>query len=110
MAQIRPVHADNFGPLVPARVWRRKVRRQLGREGVVVAPLHGGARETADRLRGAVRGKETWTTIAETAVLPDGQDELAVPGAASKPSRGRQFRSTNQGEVELAPSTVPAFD
>jgi putative transposase len=62
MAQIRRVYDANF------RVYgARKVWRQLDREGVVVA------RCTVERLmrrmdlRGAVRGKETRTTIADKA-------------------------------------------
>jgi transposase InsO family protein len=60
--QIRRVHAANFGVYGARKVWR-----QLGREGVTVA------RCTVERLmrqmglRGAVRGKETRTTIADKA-------------------------------------------
>ena len=59
MEQIRRVHETNFGVYGV-----REVRRRLGREGVAVA------RCTVERLmrrmglRGAVRGKETRTTIA----------------------------------------------
>jgi transposase InsO family protein len=62
MEQIRQVHAANFGVYGARKVWR-----QLGREGVAVA------RCTVERLmrrmglRGAVRGKETRTTIADKA-------------------------------------------
>ena len=62
MAQIRRVHVANFGVYGARKVWR-----QLGREGITVA------RCTVERLmrqmglRGAVRGKETRTTIADTA-------------------------------------------
>jgi putative transposase len=62
MAQIRRVHAANFGVYGARKVWR-----QLAREGTVVA------RCTVERLmrrmglRGAVRGKETRTTIADKA-------------------------------------------
>src|SRR5215203_3697451 len=62
MAQIRRVHAANFGVYGARKVWR-----QLGREGIAVA------RCTVERLirrmglRGAVRGKETRTTIADKA-------------------------------------------
>jgi putative transposase len=60
--QIRRVHDTNFGVYGARKVWR-----QLGREGVAVA------RCTVERLmrrmglRGAVRGKETRTTIADKA-------------------------------------------
>jgi putative transposase len=62
MAQIRRVHEANFGVYGARKVWR-----QLAREGIVVA------RCTVERLmrqmglRGAVRGKETRTTIADKA-------------------------------------------
>ena len=62
MDQIRRVHEANFGVYGVRKVWR-----QLGREGVAVA------RCTVERLmrrmglRGAVRGKETRTTIADKA-------------------------------------------
>jgi putative transposase len=62
MAEIRRVHAADFGVYGARKVWR-----QLGREGIAVA------RCTVERLmrrmglRGAVRGKETRTTIADKA-------------------------------------------
>jgi transposase InsO family protein len=62
MEQIRRVHEANFGVYGARKVWR-----QLGREGVAVA------RCTVERLmrrmglRGAVRGKETKTTITDKA-------------------------------------------
>jgi transposase InsO family protein len=61
--QIQRVHAANFGVYGARKVWR-----QLGREGIAVA------RCTVERLmrrmdlRGAVRGKETRTTIADAAI------------------------------------------
>src|SRR3712207_5205030 len=62
MEQIRRVHEANFGVYGARKVWR-----QLSREGLAVA------RCTVERLmrqmglRGAVRGKETRTTIADKA-------------------------------------------
>jgi transposase InsO family protein len=62
MERIRRVHEANSGVYGARKVWR-----QLGREGIVVA------RCTVERLmrrvglRGAVRGKETRTTIADKA-------------------------------------------
>ena len=62
MERIRRVHAANFGVYGARKVWR-----QLGREGVAAA------RCTVERLmrrmglRGAVRGKETRTTITDKA-------------------------------------------
>jgi transposase InsO family protein len=63
MEQIRRVHEANFGVYGARKVWR-----QLGREGIAVA------RCTVERLmrrmglQGAVRGKETRTTIADRAI------------------------------------------
>jgi len=63
MEQIRRVHEANFGVYGARKVWR-----QLRREGVVAA------RCTVERLmrqmglQGAVRGKETRTTIADKAI------------------------------------------
>jgi putative transposase len=63
MGQIQRVHDTNFGVYGARKVWR-----QLGREGVAVA------RCTVERLmrrmglRGAVRGKEARTTIADKAM------------------------------------------
>ncbi len=62
MEQIRRVHEVNFGVYGARKVWR-----QLGRDGIVVA------RCTVERLmrrmglRGAVRGKEIRTTTADNA-------------------------------------------
>jgi putative transposase len=62
MERIRRVHAANFGVYGARKIWR-----QLGREGTAVA------RCTVERLmrrmglRGAVRGKETKTTITDKA-------------------------------------------
>jgi putative transposase len=62
MEQIRRAHEVNFGVYGARKVWR-----QFGREGIAVA------RCTVERLmrqmglRGAVRGKETRTTIADKA-------------------------------------------
>ena len=61
--QIQRVHDTNFGVYGARKVWR-----QLGREGIAVA------RCTVERLmrrmglRGAVRGKEARTTIADKAM------------------------------------------
>ena len=63
MGQIRRVHDTNFGVYGARKVWR-----QLGREGIAVA------RCTVERLmrrmglRGAVRGKEARTTVADKAM------------------------------------------
>jgi putative transposase len=91
MAQIRRVHADNFEVYGARKVWR-----QLGREGVVVA------RCTVERLmrrmglRGAVRGKETRTTIADK----------ATPCPADKVNR--QFRAPHPNALWVSDFTYVA--
>jgi putative transposase len=91
MAQIRQVHAANFGVYGARKVWR-----QLAREGTVVA------RCTVERLmrrmglRGAVRGKETRTTIADK----------AVPCPADKVNR--QFRAPQPNALWVSDFTYVA--
>jgi transposase InsO family protein len=80
MEQIRRVHEANFGVYGARKVWR-----QLSREGIAVA------RCTVERLmrqmglRGAVRGKETRTTIADKAV-PCPADKVNRQFQASHPN------------------------
>jgi transposase InsO family protein len=82
---IRRVWEENFGVYGV-----RKVRRQLGREGI------GIARCTVARLmrdmgrRGVVRGKETRTTIADK----------AMPGPADRVNR--QFRAARPNAPSAA--------
>jgi putative transposase len=91
MEQIRRVHAANFGVYGARKVWR-----QLAREGTVVA------RCTVERLmrrmglRGAVRGKETRTTIADK----------AVPCPADKVNR--QFRAPQPNALWVSDFTYVA--
>jgi putative transposase len=91
MDQIRRVHAANFGVYGARKVWR-----QLAREGVVVA------RCTVERLmrriglRGAVRGKETRTTIADK----------ATPCPADKVNR--QFRAPHPNALWVSDFTYVA--
>jgi putative transposase len=91
MEQIRRVHAANFGVYGARKVWR-----QLGREGIVVA------RCTVERLmrqmglRGAVRGKETRTTIADK----------ATPCPADKVNR--QFRAPHPNALWVSDFTYVA--
>jgi putative transposase len=88
MAHIRRVHAENFDAYGARKVWR-----QLGREGVVVA------RCTVERLlrrmglRGVVRGKVTRTTI------PD----KAFPCPADKVNR--QFRAPRPNVLRVSDFT-----
>jgi transposase InsO family protein len=89
--QIQRVHAANFGVYGARKVWR-----QLGREGVAVA------RCTVERLmrqmglRGAVRGKETRTTIADK----------ATPCPADKVNR--QFRAPHPNALWVSDFTYVA--
>ena len=89
--QIRRVHEANFGVYGARKVWR-----QLGREGTAVA------RCTVERLmrrmglRGAVRGKETRTTIADT----------ATPCPADKVNR--QFRAPHPNALWVSDFTYVA--
>src|SRR5215213_10233422 len=91
MAQIRRVHEANFGVYGARKVWR-----QLAREGIVVA------RCTVERLmrqmglRGAVRGKETRTTIADK----------AAPCPADKVNR--QFRAPHPNALWVSDFTYVA--
>jgi transposase InsO family protein len=80
MAQIRRVHAENFDVYGARKVWR-----QLGREGVVVA------RCTVERLMrrmglcGVVRGKVARTTIPDKA-LPCPADKVNRQFRAPRPN------------------------
>jgi transposase InsO family protein len=91
MAQIRRVHEANFGVYGARKVWR-----QLAREGIAVA------RCTVERLmrqmglRGAVRGKETRTTIADK----------AAPCPADKVNR--QFRAPHPNALWVSDFTYVA--
>src|SRR3954469_23479328 len=88
MEQIRRVHEANFGVYGARKVWR-----QLAREGIAVA------RCTVERLmrqvglRGAVRGKETRTTIADK----------AAPCPADKVNR--QFRALHPNALWVSDFT-----
>jgi putative transposase len=91
MEQIRRVHEANFGVYGARKIWR-----QLGREGVAVA------RCTVERLmrrmglRGAVRGKETKTTITDK----------ATPCPADKVNR--QFRAPRPNALWVSDFTYVA--
>jgi len=91
MEQIRRVHEAHFGVYGARKVWR-----QLGREDIAVA------RCTVERLmrqmglRGAVRGKETRTTVADR----------ATPCPADKVNR--QFRAPQPNLLWVADFTYVA--
>jgi putative transposase len=105
MERIRRVHAANF------EVYgARKVRRQLGREGIAVA------RCTVERLvrrmglQGAVRGKQTGTTIADEA-SPRPADKVNRRFRAPQPnvlwvSDFTQILSANQAALARAAKRV----
>ena len=88
MERIRRVHEANFGVYGARKVWR-----QLAREGIAVA------RCTVERLMrqmdlcGAVRGKETRTTIADK----------AIPCPADKVNR--QFRAPHPNALWVSDFT-----
>jgi putative transposase len=59
-AEVRRVHAENFGVYGVRKVWR-----QLGREGTPVARCTVARLMRQMGLRGVVRGKETRTTMPD---------------------------------------------
>ncbi len=61
-AEIRRVHAANFGVYGTRKVWR-----QLGREGITVARCTVERLMRGMGLRGVVRGRETRTTVSNPA-------------------------------------------
>jgi transposase InsO family protein len=79
MAQIRRVHEENFEVHGARKVWR-----QLGREGVVVARCTVERLMRSMGLRGIVRGKETRTTRADKA-LPCPADKVRRQFRAPRP-------------------------
>jgi transposase InsO family protein len=80
MAQIRRVHEENFEVYGARKVWR-----QLGREGVVVARCTVERLMRSMGLRGIVRGKKTRTTIADRA-LPCPADKVNRQFRAPRPN------------------------
>jgi putative transposase len=60
-AEVRRVHAENFGVYGVRKVWR-----QLGREGTPVARCTVARLMRQMVLKGVVRGKETRTTMPDT--------------------------------------------
>ena len=80
MVQIRRVHEENFDVYGARKVWR-----QLGREGVVVARCTVERLMRGMGLRGIVRGKETRTTIADKA-LPCPADKVNRQFRAPRPN------------------------
>lgn len=80
MVQIRRVYEENFDVYGARKVWR-----QLGREGVVVARCTVERLMRGMGLRGIVRGKETRTTIADKA-LPCPADKVNRQFRAPRPN------------------------
>lgn len=89
--QIRQVHAANFGVYGARKIWR-----QLAREGTVVARCTVERLMRRAGLRGAVRGKETRTTIADK----------AAPCPADKVNR--QFRAPRPNALWVSDFTYVA--
>lgn len=80
MESIRQVHAANFGVYGARKVWR-----QLGREGIVVARCTVERLMRAMGLRGVVRGRETRTTVSNPAT-PCPLDKVNRQFRASAPN------------------------
>jgi len=91
MEQIRRVHEANFGVYGARKVWR-----QLGREDIAVARCTVERLMRQTGLRGAVRGKETRTTIADK----------ATPCPADKVNR--QFRAPHPNALWVSDFTYVA--
>jgi transposase InsO family protein len=79
--RIRRVHDANFGVYGARKVWR-----QLGREGVAVARCTVERLMRRTGLRGAVRGKEVRTTVADEAAPCPG-DKVNRRFRAPEPNR-----------------------
>ena len=91
MERIRRVHEANFGVYGARKVWR-----QLGREGIAVARCAVERLMRRMGLRGAVRGKETRTTIADK----------ATPCPADKVNR--RFRASHPNALWVSDFTYVA--
>ena len=81
LAQIRRVHADNYGVYGARKVWR-----QLQREGVMVARCTVERLMKADGLRGVVRGATIRTTRADPKVARP-EDLVERQFKAQRPSQ-----------------------
>jgi len=80
-AEIRRVHAENFGVYGVRKVWR-----QLQREGLSMARCTVARLMKALGLEGVVRGKRIKTTISDKGV-PCPQDKVNRQFAADRPNR-----------------------
>ena len=98
--QIRRVHEANFGVYGACKVWR-----QLGREGIAVARCTVARLMRQMGLRGAIRGKEVRTTVADKAV-PCPADKVNRQFQAPRPNAlwvsDFTYVSTWQGFVYVA--------
>ena len=84
MAEIRPVHAANFGVYGVRKVWR-----QLAREGIVVARCTVARLMRAMGLAGVVRGRRARTTVPDPAAV--------CPSTGSTDSSGPRARTGAHG-------------
>jgi transposase InsO family protein len=80
-AEIRRVHAENFGVYGVRKVWR-----QLQREGLSMARCTVARLMKTLGLEGVVRGKRIKTTISDKGV-PCPQDKVNRQFAADRPNR-----------------------
>jgi transposase InsO family protein len=105
-AQIRRVHEANFGVYGVRKVWR-----QLGREGTLVARCTVARLMRRMGLRGVVRGKEARTTISDKAT-PCPADRVNRRFRAPRPNAlwvsDFTYVATWQGFVYVA-FTIDAF-
>jgi transposase InsO family protein len=109
MAQIRRVHEENFDVYGARKVWR-----QLGREGVVVARCTVERLMRSMGLRGIVPDKETKTTTAHAAFVLDALEQAlhdrrpAKGGLTHHSDRGSQHVSIRSPERLLDAGIEPS--
>ena len=98
LAQIRRVHADNYGVYGARKVWR-----QLHREGIQVARCTVERLMKADGLHGVIRGAKIRTTKPDRGgASPGGSGGAAVQRAAAEPAvGGRLHLRRDLGRVRL---------
>src|SRR5512134_3056323 len=84
--QIRRLWDTNFQVYGVRKVWR-----QLGREGTLVARCMVERLMRAMGLRGVVRGKTVRTTLSDKAPLSAGSGEPGLQGSATERPLGRRL-------------------
>ena len=105
-ADVRRVHAENFGVYGVRKVWR-----QLGREGTPVARCTVARLMRQLGLRGVVRGKETRTTVPDKGA-PCPTDRVNRQFRAPRPNllwvSDFTYVATWQGFVYVTPGGEPS--